>query len=185
MIGARRAGTAALAALAALGGCATMAPSSPAGTMGPDGAQSLQVSTHDWALRQAGFPGQLARYERHEIRDAHCTAANDRGTWTVATPGELRIRASAAPLRIACRKEGYRESSVELRCLAPGERGALEGMLFGLRIFGGAAPAAGIVLGVMAGSTAVGAVVGSAAADAGACTYGFGGELQVWMHPER
>jgi hypothetical protein len=184
MRGTRRIG-AALAALAAMGGCATTSPSVPAGTEGPGRVQSLRISTHEWALRQAGFPGQLARYERHEVRDAQCTIVNDQGTWTVATPGEFQVPLPGSPLKITCRKEGYRESGVELRCMTAGEQGAIEGMLFGLRIFGGALPAAGVVLGVMAGSTALGAAVGSASADAGACKYAIGGEIEVRLHAGR
>lgn len=176
---------AALIALVAMGGCATTAPSVVAGTTGSGAAQSLRISTHEWVHQQAGFPGQLARYERHEIRDAKCTADNDKGTWTVATPGELQVPLPGSPLRITCRKEGYRESAVELRCMTAGEQGAIEGMLFGLRIFGGALPAAGVVLGVMAGSTALGAAVGSASADAGACRYAIGGEVEVRLHAGR
>ena len=103
----------ALATLAlAMGGCATVPP---AGYR----PQALAVSTHEVSAPRLGWgsgpPGPL-----EEIRGVECTASNDRGAWATVTPGVLAVERSAARLRITCRRDGYREASVELPCVAPG-----------------------------------------------------------------
>lgn len=51
-------------------------------------------------------------YERMTIRSdpdtgIHCTLTNDRGTWSLITPGEVIVARSSTPLKIRCDKPGY------------------------------------------------------------------------------
>ena len=47
-----------------------------------------------------------------------CTLVNDKGSWTVATPGKARILLSSQPLKVECVKEGFRPTSETLKCVS-------------------------------------------------------------------
>jgi hypothetical protein len=161
----RRTSAAVTAIALALGGCATVPEGSP--------PQSLAVSTtHELS---GGGPtlgwGSAPRGSLEELTGAQCTAANDRGSWTLVTPGVLAVDRSTARLRITCRKEGYREAVVDLPCAVPGtEAGRL-------------APLLGPGILVIIPAIAIGAIVAAnrEGAERGVCAYGGGYPVQVQM----
>lgn len=190
--------TAAVAALSlAVAGCASTA-GPPAGAA----PQSLRLSTYRSAdlvpgapprpAQTWGVPGSLGP---EALSGAQCIASNDRGSWTFVAPGAVDVLRSAAPLRVTCRREGYRDASVELRCVTPRAEGAAGGAYALFQAAALAGPGAvvlvpaGVIVGVLAGAMAVGAAAGSVAAEAvpepDICAYGAGREVQVYMDPAR
>lgn len=184
-------------AMVAAGGCATAPPDPGAPGAVNEVRQSIQVTPHEAGtsiLQPSGFtPGNHGADD--PSIEATCTASNDRGSWTIAAPGRLEIVPSRAPLKVTCQREGYRDSSVELKCITPRTRGAAGGAWGVLQIFAMtgpfavvAVPVAGLVLAVTAGATAAGAGAGAALAsgpDADVCSYAIENSLQVWMLPAR
>jgi hypothetical protein len=43
------------------------------------------------------------------VAGANCTCSNDRGSWSVVTPGSVVIKKSESVLQILCSKPGYRD----------------------------------------------------------------------------
>ena len=152
----------------ALGGCATAPPAS----FPP---QSLALSTVASAGPTLGWgsaPRALA-----PLPGAHCTLANDRGSWTAVTPAVLPVERSTAALRITCRKEGYRDASLELPCARPGTAAAVA-FQAGLA-FGGPLALILIPAGAIAGAMAL----AEGGREPQPCAYGEGREVQVPMEP--
>lgn len=135
--------------------------------------QSLAVSTHEVPGPRLGWGTGMHR-PLEEIRGVQCTATNDRGSWTVVTPGVLAVERSATRLRITCRGDGYRDATVELPCAVPGTQ---------------AAAAMGIVplfppaILFLLPATAIGAAVASNRdpGEPNYCAYGGGSTVQVIM----
>lgn len=189
----RRASAAVAAISLAVAGCVS-APSGP-----PAGAepQLLRISTYrgtDSVGPQVGSPlpgdgwGKLATSDLQALPGAQCTATNDRGSWTVVTPGAVEVLRSASPLRVTCGREGYREASVELGCISPR---AIPGaaVAFRLALYTPAAvvvlPAAIAVLTVKA-AAALGRAAGSIPPEEPeVCVYGTEGDVQVFMELAR
>jgi hypothetical protein len=46
------------------------------------------------------------------VDKAKCTLANDKGTWTVESPGSVKVRKSAKDLMVECQKDGLENGSV-------------------------------------------------------------------------
>ena len=40
-----------------------------------------------------------------------CNLSNNKGSWSVVTPGSIKIKRSKKPLKIVCKKDGYNEST--------------------------------------------------------------------------
>jgi hypothetical protein len=95
-----------IAALLA-GGCA--------GAPITDGTQALEIRATAW-LPYDG-PGDSFKVMR-EVEGVGCTLCNDKGTWTVETPGIVQVARSAVPLEIDCAKEGYGSKRERLACLS-------------------------------------------------------------------
>ena len=38
-----------------------------------------------------------------------CNLSNNKGSWSVVTPGSIKIKRSKKPLKIVCKKDGYKE----------------------------------------------------------------------------
>lgn len=184
--------SAVLAVSLAAGGCA-LAPAGPPAEGAP---QLLRLATYqrgEMAGPLAPAPGQ--GWGKGGLSDAavpvvlpgaQCTATNDRGSWTLVTPGAVEVVSSMAHLRVACRREGYREAVVELRCVTARESEANRGKAIALQ-FALMTPAAAVVLPaaiVAATIKGVGAARRAAdgvAAEPEACAYGAGSEVQVVM----
>lgn len=163
----RRRALAALAAITlAMGGCATVPP---AGYR----PQSLAVSTHERPGPRLGW-GTGMQGPLEEIRGVQCTAANDRGSWAIATPGVLAVERSAARLTITCRREGYREAIVVLPCAVPGSQAAA---------IMGIAPLFPAAILVLLPATAIGTIAASNrdGGEPNYCLYGAGSAVQVIM----
>lgn len=188
-----RASDVAAAISLAVAGCASAPPGPPAGAE----PQLLRVSTYrgtDSAGPQVGSPlpgdgwGKYTTSDRQALPGAQCTATNDRGSWTVVTPGAVEVLRSAARLRVTCSREGYREGSVELDCISPrANPGAAIAFQFALYT-----PAVVVVLPAaiamltIKGATALGRAAGSIPAqEPEACVYSGEGEVQVSMEAIR
>jgi len=100
--------------LLALAGCA----SAPAELI-TDGEEDLMVETNQWVAPTGmlGF-GTATAPTLRILEGARCTLSNDKGSWTVATPGTARIRLSSQPLKVECVKEGFRPASETLKCVS-------------------------------------------------------------------
>jgi hypothetical protein len=66
-----------------------------------------------------GWRGMEPAGEAQHIPGVRCEATNDRGSWHVATPGRLEVAVSSVPLKVTCRREGYRDAEVKLKCITP------------------------------------------------------------------
>lgn len=192
--------SAAVAAISlAVAGCA-LAPAGPPAGAGP---QLLRLSTYRGTdlIGPLGSPapgdgwGKGGTSSPQALPGAQCTATNDRGSWTLVTPGAVEVARSAAHLRVTCRREGYREAIVELRCITPRAAGAAGGAYAGLQLAAFSGPAAvvvvpaGVIVGAIAGAVALGGAAGSLAAEVtpepDVCAYGAGSEVQVYMELAR
>lgn len=163
----RRTSAALAAVMLATAGCATVPPPGYR-------PQSLVLSTHELSGPRLGW-GTRPQGPLEEVRGVHCTATNDRGSWTIVTPGVLEVERSAAYLRITCRREGYREASVKLLCAVPGTQAA-DAVAVASLVF----PAAILIL---LPATAIGAAA-AAKRDGGEpnyCLYGAGSAVQLIM----
>lgn len=155
-----------VAVLPLAGACATSSPSSGA----PEGFQDLRVvSLAVENVPQYRRQGPAMRFE--SLDGVSCTLSNDKGIWTVVTPGEAHVALSGKPLKVECLKEGYAAQATSLVCMSDRKRGAVAGAGAGTwaasqaaPVAVAAAPAAGVavvgVLGLIAAGTAVGAAVG-------------------------
>lgn len=65
-----------------------------------------------------------------KVEKASCTLRNDKGAWTVESPGFVPVRRSAEDLLVECRKEGHADGFV--RAISRAAAG-----MFGNIIFGG------------------------------------------------
>ena len=110
-----RSASAVLGIALAVGGCVTVPPPGYR-------PQSLTVSTHAAVQPRLGWGAPQGPLE--EVPGVLCTATNDRGSWSVVTPGVVAVERSAARLRITCRRDGFREASVDLPCAVPGSQAA-------------------------------------------------------------
>ena len=70
-----------------------------------------------------------------QLEKASCTLRNDKGSWTVQSPGFVPVHRSAEDLLVECRKEGYADGV--LRAVSRAAAG-----MFGNIIFGGVIGAA-------------------------------------------
>ncbi len=138
--------------------------------------QSLGVATQHWV--DAASPGApilgwgtapLPGNEIAALAGARCTASNDRGSWTVVTPGVLQVLRSSAPLVVICRHEGYRDERIEMRCVHPNARTAAAAVW----IASGTGIAAVVALPV----AAVAGVLATSTADI--CVYGGRGDARL------
>ena len=177
--------------------CALM----PSGPLPGTPPQQLRVTTYLGTdiIGPLGQPGPGQGWGRRgsesprELPGAQCTAGNDRGSWTLVTPGAMQVERSAARLRITCRLEGYREARVELPCISPRTEGAAGGAYAAMRFAAFSGPGAvilvpaGAIVGAIAGAMALGAAAGSLAAEGmpqpDVCAYGAGRDVQVYLHP--
>lgn len=185
------------AVAAAAGGCASQPQSTDAGGTVANGRQTIfvEVAAEEklplFSSKTPGF-GPLPGTE--------CSLSNDRGTWTVVTPGDVSVELSDAPLRLQCRREGYPDVNRVMACVTPRTESMKAGALAAvqmLKLGPAAAPVAvGVGLGAvvlyLAGAVAMGAaaggVVSGVEADADVCRYSLTGSIQVVMSgppPER
>lgn len=165
----------------AMAGCATLPAGAP--------PQPLAIST----LTDEVVPGPILgwgtgpSHATVELPGVECTATNDRGSWTLLTPGVLEVQRSGARLRITCRKEGFRDSRLGLPCVTPRSEGAAMGAYIGMQVLATPAvvlaPAAAVA--AVAGVTALGIAAGSAARglarEPDVCVYGGGRKIQLYM----
>ena len=94
-------------AAAALNGCSTITVSE---------AQSVMVTTH------AGS-GAI-------VEQAECSLTNDKGAWSVKTPGAVKVTRSAEDLQLECSRDGHPKGLAKAISRA-------HGGMFGNIIFGG------------------------------------------------
>jgi hypothetical protein len=119
------------------------------------------------------------------IIGARCTVSNDRGSWSVTTPGPVEVELSSALVHVTCRREGFRDESVDLYCASPRRRATAAGALVGLPLGASAGAAA-----IFAGPGAVAAAVLGPMVLGGAAGYALSGadtvrcELAIYMTPE-
>ena len=164
----------AMATFMAVGGCAT-APGAP-------GTDTFFVSTH------AGAQGSQPTFAFAAPADpfpdptleASCTATNDLGSWTITAPGKFEVATSREPLKITCRRDGYLDASVELRCVHFGSQSALAGTR-GLMMAGGVYGIVLLPLIVVAAAAAQSAQQSSV--ESGTCDYTFDSKLHIWLKP--
>jgi hypothetical protein len=90
--------------------------------------------------------------------------SNDRGTWTVTTPGMVEVVLSPRSvllgppsLQVTCQQEGFKDASQELPCLSRRKRATGAGMAVGTYL--GAGAASGLALAAAAPAAIVGAIV--------------------------
>ncbi len=145
----------------AMGGCVTVPPPGYR-------PQALAISTQEVAPPRLGW-GSAASGPGEELPGAECTASNDRGSWTVVTPGVLAVERSAAMLRIRCSKEGYREARLALPCAMPGSEAGIAFAFLGPL--------------VVLPAVAIGTIVAAnrEGAEARICAYGAGNPVHVVM----
>jgi hypothetical protein len=48
------------------------------------------------------------------VNGARCELTNDKGSWSVMTPGAVDVLTSESPLQVTCQKEGYRKVKVSI-----------------------------------------------------------------------
>ena len=53
---------------------------------------------------------------------AQCELKNNKGTWSVVTPGEVRVKRSKQPLKITCVKDGYKKITKSYHLKDPKEK---------------------------------------------------------------
>lgn len=106
-----------LCILLVLAGCAS-AP----GELITDGEEDLIVEAQQWVTPTEGMLGfgtaMPTILALEAVEGARCTLVNDKGSWTVATPGKARIRVSSQPLAVECAKEGFRPARETLKCVS-------------------------------------------------------------------
>jgi hypothetical protein len=140
-------------------------------------------------LAKGPAQGRDAPFHAADLPGTKCTFANDRGRWEFATPADVSVELSLAPLSIRCTREGYAEYRDELKCLTAKEVAA-QGAFMALQLAnpGAAAPAAagvgvaGILLYVLA-AAAIGAATASAVTGpiTDMCSYVSGSSFTVEM----
>ena len=87
-----------------------------------EGEQELRVRTSNWAHDVDPLTGyQMPRTSWAPMEGVACTLSNDKGTWTVVTPGRVAVTRSTEPLTVQCTKEGYRPARLSLPCGTPHE----------------------------------------------------------------
>ena len=179
------------------GGCATTSPPSPDGDR-----HVIRVSTHSYPRVPDRGPGGTAPVlgwgtgkapEPAPVAGARCRVSNDRGTWTVTTPGTIEVVLSRRSpllgppsLQVACRQEGFKDVSQELPCLSRRKQAAGAGMAVGTYL--GAGAAYGLALAAAAPAAIVGALVlpmiaGGTAGHALAGPDEYGCVLEIEMRP--
>lgn len=167
----------AVPALAVLASCASAPP-----PVSAEGEEELAITAYETVAETQPLSGSLTGFRMDPIEGASCVLHNDRGSWTVTTPGNVRVERSLEPLEFECAREGYGVVRGKLRCLteeqrnAPGDSFAI----FQLFTFGPLAIAAAPIapaIALQAGSQALVAGAGLAASESsksrkrGVCSY--------------
>ena len=65
-----------------------------------------------------------AQREGVQVADAACTLNNDKGNWTVTTPGAVTVTRAFGDMRVQCRKTGHEDGSITV---ASSTKGAVAG----------------------------------------------------------
>lgn len=71
-----------------------------------------------------------ASFEGAPLQEADCSLTNDRGTWTVKSPGQVDVRKSGENLNVVCKKVGFVDGLLIAISRAAGS-------MYGNIIFGG------------------------------------------------
>lgn len=89
---------------------------------------------------------------RQVLPGASCTASNNNGSWSFATPAIVNVGAAKGDLRIVCNKPGYRTSEYVFR-----PAGSASGSSVGVGVGGGSRVGFGIGFSVPIGGMSGGA----------------------------
>lgn len=161
----------------AMGGCTAVAPTPVPPNPDPPARHLIDVTAHEAGssfLQAPSFRTGSAAAGNEPSIEVVCTASNDRGSWTIATPGRLEVVPSTAPLKIRCGREGYRELSIEPKCRSPMSwttgSAALAFTMIPL----------GVVIGIPLAAAAM-----ADTPDAKDCLYMLERDLHVWLAPTR
>lgn len=169
-------------AIALVAGCASTPP--PAIT---EGEEEFEMIAHEHVIERDPTSGtQLPGAAFSTVEGLLCTLSNDKGTWTVTTPGKVRLARSSRPLQVECRKEGYRTLKWSVRCVSP-RQSAQEGssheaaLLLAMAPLVAIAPPAALWLAPEAAGIGAQAAYGAGAGPrADLCSYGWALQ-QFWV----
>ena len=103
-------------ALAACG-CSSVPPAARA-----EGEEEITMQAQGWLAPKTLFdePG-LSRVPG-DVAGVRCTFSNDKGTWTVAVPGKVKVKRSLQPLVIDCEGGDDQVGHAVLKCVSPQQK---------------------------------------------------------------
>ncbi len=143
-----------------------------------EGRQSIRVSAEQYPNPGNTTPttgwGSGTYAGPQPIVGARCIVSNDRGSWSVTTPGSVEVE-SSMPLflspyfKVTCQHEGFKEESQMVQCFSLGSLATAAGASVGLTlgaVAGLAAIPAGpaVIVASVAGPTILGGAAGHALA---------------------